>query len=97
MSIELVARKPIEEWQKELMPYFEMVFIYGFSFCEDCSNEVKFDSEHKQFSDGWWFDEAKAMKKAGWVIPQKQVAYCKACAISKNLKHDPSAYDLTEL
>ena len=97
MSHNSVTRKPIEDWQRELMPYFEMVFIYGSSFCEDCSNEVEFNSGHKKYSDGWWFDEAKAMKKAGWVIPQTKIAYCKECADAKNLKHNPNAYDLTSL
>jgi len=92
-----MTRSPIKEWQKELMPYFEVAFIYGFAFCEECTNDVEFSSEFKQFSDGWWFDEAKAMKKAGWVVPETQVAYCKSCAESKNIKHNPNAYDLTSL
>jgi hypothetical protein len=69
-----------------LRPYFEVCFIFGFGICDGCSREEPFVSHHPQFSDGWWLDEAKAMKDAGWVIPKEQVAYCPQCASQRGCK-----------
>jgi len=87
-------KKPLLEWQIELMPYYETVFIYGFGICESCSGEALFESVHAKFSDGWWFDEARAMKDQGWVVPRVQVAYCATCASALKLEHDPNAYEI---
>lgn len=92
-----MTSEPLLEWQVELMPYFETVFIYAFGFCESCSVEVSFESEHPKFSDGWWFDEASAMKKQGWVVPKMLTVFCGTCAKEKNIKHDPNAYELRSL
>ena len=89
--------QPIQNWQVELMPFFEVAFIYGFAFCESCAINVSFNSTKPEFSDGWWFDEANAMKEQGWVVPEVQSAFCKKCAKEQNLKHNPKAYDLTSL
>jgi len=43
--------KPLEDWQIELMPYFEFVYIYTFSICENCSESVAFSSNHEKFTD----------------------------------------------
>ncbi len=90
-------RQPPKDWQVELMPYFEVAFIYGFGICESCAADVSFNSPHPKFTDEWWFDEAKAMKDQGWVVPKVQSAYCAKCAKEKNVKHNPKAYDLTSL
>ena len=92
-----MTSKPLEEWQIELMPYFEFVWIHSCSICEGCSESVEFESKYERFSDGYWFDEAKAMKKVGWVVPNTSEVYCKKCADVKRIKHNPKAYALTEL
>ena len=89
--------EPLQDWQIELMPYFEVAFVYGFAFCESCTKSVSFKSEYSKFSDGWWFDEAKAMKKQGWVVPETQSAFCANCAKKQNIKHNPRAYDFSSL
>jgi len=90
-------KKPLENWQVELMPYYEFVFIYGVSLCENCADSVIFSSNHPQYSDGWWFDEARAMKSKGWVVPETLHAFCQSCAKEHNVSHNPKAYTLTEL
>ena len=92
-----MSSKPLLEWQVELMPYYETVFIYSCSICESCTAEVSFESDHTQYSEGWWFDEARAMKEQGWVVPRVLVTYCEACAREQNIKHDPDAYELRSL
>lgn len=89
-----MSGEPLLDWQVELMPYYEAVFIYGFGICESCSVEVAFESKHPKFSDGWWFDEARAMKQHGWVVPKLQTVYCGTCSIEQGVKHNPNAYEL---
>jgi len=89
--------KPLEDWQIELMPYFEFVYIYTFSICENCSESVAFSSNHEKFTDKWWFDEARAMKAEGWVAPETLQVFCSACANGLGVRHNPNAYSLTEL
>jgi hypothetical protein len=64
----------------ELRPYFEVCFILGFGLCSLCGCEQPFSSDHPQFSDGWWLDEARAMHAAGWSVPKLQTALCAVCS-----------------
>jgi len=89
--------KPLEEWQVELMPYFEFVYIHAFSICENCSASASFSSLHKKYSDDWWFDEARAMKAQAWVVPETLHTFCGACAKTLGVAHNPNAYSLSEL
>lgn len=63
----------------ELRPFFDYCFILGFGICSGCGREQEFSSEHPQFSDGWWLDEAAAMHKAGWLVSGQLDAWCPEC------------------
>jgi len=64
----------------DLLPFYDTCLIYGFGMCDGCGREQPFDSRHLKFSDGWWLDEARAMKAAGWVVPEPLQALCPECA-----------------
>jgi hypothetical protein len=69
---------------KVLQPYFDVCFILGFGICSACGCEQPFTSNHAQFSDGWWLDEARAMHDAGWSVPEAGEAYCGSCSKHRN-------------
>lgn len=69
---------------KELEPYFNVCFILGFGICSGCGREQPFTSNHPQFSDGWWLDEARAMRDAGWSVLEAEKAFCASCSEDPN-------------
>ena len=69
---------------KDLQPYFDVCFILGFGICSGCGREQPFTSHHPQFSDGWWLDEARAMRDAGWSVLEAGEAFCASCSRHQN-------------
>jgi hypothetical protein len=74
-----------------LEPYFEYTLILCLPLCSYCGTEQAFESEAPACSDEWYRDMAVAIREAGWVIPELQLAACAACAASNGLRHDPHA------
>lgn len=76
----------------ELTPFYECTFILCMSICDGCGRSVDFESDHPMGCDGRYLDEAVAMKKAGWVVPKIQTAFCPECASRLNIKHNESTF-----
>ena len=72
-----------EDVPDDLRPYYDGCFILGAGICDGCHRQQPFDSTHPEFSVGWWVDEARAMKEAGWVVPDPTdplEVFCPECA-----------------
>ena len=67
----------------ELQPYFEFTFINCFAICSFCGIEQDVVAKVQRFSDDWYLELAAAIKAAGWIIPERQVAACPSCAAQR--------------
>jgi hypothetical protein len=59
----------------------DVVFVLcGLIFCEGCRCEVEYESQHPEYSDEAYRDQAAAMRTQGWVAGANWSAYCPTCA-----------------
>ena len=79
---------------RDLKPYFEFAYVFGFPFCDYCGAEPMVVSDSPRHSDPWYLDAATAMKLGDWVVPEVHAAACPSCAKARNLRHDAAAFSV---
>jgi hypothetical protein len=73
----------------DVEPFFNITFIFGsFVFCERCKREAEYTSDHPKYSDENYYDQAVAMKNAGWKVTSDVEAYCPECSMSEGSRCD---------
>jgi len=73
----------------KVAPYYEWTFILGSCICcRGCGIEPVYESKHRQFTNENYYDQAVAMRDAGWVVVPSDTyaSYCPQCAKERRLR-----------
>jgi hypothetical protein len=63
-------------------PYFDVTFILGACVCcERCGRDAAYASDHPEYSDENYYDQAVVMHRDGWLLlPDWPGVLCPSCA-----------------
>lgn len=63
-------------------PYFVVTFILGSCVCcEECNRDAAYTSEHPEYSDENYYDQAIVMHRDGWLLLAEDFrVLCPSCA-----------------
>jgi hypothetical protein len=54
---------------KDIEPFYYVTFILGsLVCCKVCNREPEYSSAHPKYCDENYYDQAVAMKEAGWIV-----------------------------